>query len=125
MAKKVFVSFDWDNDRKIKNFVTGQAKLPTSPFSAIDLSMREEAPQRSWENVAERRIMQCDLLLVMVGRQTYKAQGVQKEVAMARKHGVQVAQIIGYSNLVNATPVPDAGKLYRWSWPTLNTLLGS
>ncbi len=33
MAKKrVFVSFDFDNDRTLKDFIIGQARLPDSPF---------------------------------------------------------------------------------------------
>lgn len=121
--KKVFVSFDFDNDKGIKNFVMGQAKLPTSPFSGADWSMKEAAPQRNWEEVAERRIKQCDIVLVMVGRHTHKASGVLKEVQMARKHNVPVAQIIAYKDLINPTPVPNAGRLYRWSWDTLRQLL--
>lgn len=121
--KKVFVSFDWDNNRNIKNFVMGQAKLPTSPFSGIDYSMREAAPQVNWETVAENRIKQCDLVLVMVGSRTHRAQGVLKEVEMARRNNVPISQIIAYKNLVNVTPVPGAGRLYRWSWPNLKSLL--
>ncbi|PIT88976.1 MAG: hypothetical protein COU27_02785 [Candidatus Levybacteria bacterium CG10_big_fil_rev_8_21_14_0_10_36_7] len=123
MKKKVFVSFDWHNNRNIKNFVMGQAKLPASPFWGIDYSMREAAPQQSWEDIAERRIKQCDLVLIMVGSKTYQAGGVLKEVAMARKHEIPVAQIIAYKDLMNVTPVPNAGRLYRWSWDNLKELL--
>jgi len=123
MAKKVFVSFDFHNDSGIKTFVMGQAKLSTSPFWGADWSMKEAAPEKSWEEEAERRIKQCDIVLVMVGKHTYNASGVLKEVDFARKHNVQVAQIIAYSSLVNPTPVPNAGRLYRWSWPNLKMLL--
>jgi hypothetical protein len=30
--KKVLVSFDFDNDRALKDFIIGQSKLPDSPF---------------------------------------------------------------------------------------------
>lgn len=123
MAKKVFVSFDWHNDKDIKDFIAGQLKLPQSPFSAVNLSMREEAPQQNWEEVAERRIKQCDLVLVMVGRKTYQARGVLKEVEMANRHKIAVAQIIAYKDLVNPNSVPGAGRLYRWTWDNLKQLL--
>jgi len=102
----------------------GQAKLQTSPFSGVDLSMREAAPQQNWEAVAEGRIKRSNLVLVMVGSNTYKAQGVLKEVAMARKYNIPIAQIIAYKNLTSPTPVPNAGRLYRWNWENLQTLLG-
>lgn len=121
--KKVFVSFDFHNDKNIRTFVMGQAKLPTSPFSGADWSMKEAAPQRSWEEEAERRIKQSDIVLVMVGRKTYKAAGVLKEVGFARKHKVPIIQIIAYSKLVNPTLVPNAGRLYKWNWENLKKIL--
>jgi len=33
MAKKrVFISFDFDNDKVLKDFIVGQSKRPDSPF---------------------------------------------------------------------------------------------
>ena len=34
MKKPVFVSFDFDHDRVLKDFILGQAKLQDSPFSS-------------------------------------------------------------------------------------------
>lgn len=58
----------------------------------------------------------------MVGKATYRASGVLKEVAMARDAGVQVVQVIGYKD-GDYTPVPNAGRLYAWNWPNLKKLL--
>lgn len=35
----VFVSFDFDNDRKLKDFIVMQARRTDSPFNIIDLSL--------------------------------------------------------------------------------------
>ena len=102
----------------------GQAKLPNSPFEGADWSMKEAAPQRSWEEEAERRIKQCDIVIVMVGPKTYQARGVLKEVAIARQHNISIVQIIAYPKLVNPKAVPNAGKLYRWNWENLKKLIG-
>lgn len=119
----MYVGFDYHNDKGIKSFLAGQAKLPTSPFWGADWSMKEAAPEADWEIQAERRIKQCDIVLIMLGKQTHKASGVLKEVALARKHNKHVVQIIAYSDLVNPIAVPDAGKVYRWSWSNLEALL--
>jgi len=50
------------------------------------------------------------------------AHGVLKEVKMARQEGIPIVQIIGYRD-ADHTPVPDAGRLYRWDWENLKTLL--
>ena len=123
MAKRVFVSFDFDNDRELKTLLAGQSRLPNSPFSFSDWSMKEAAPQRNWEDDAESRIIRSDLVLVMVGASTYRASGVLKEVEMARRNNIPIVQMIGPSG-GNHTAVPNAGRLYAWSWDNLEELLG-
>lgn len=123
MAKKrVFVSFDFDNDRVLKDFIIGQSKHTDSPFEVIDHSLKEAAPEKDWEKKAASAISRSEIVLVMVGSKTHKAQGVLKEVAMARKDGIKIVQIIGYKD-GNYTPVPDAGRLYAWNWENLKNLL--
>lgn len=121
--KKVFVSFDFDNDKALKDFIIGQSKHPDSPFDVIDTSIKEAQPMRTWEDKALVAIKRSDVVVVMVGPSTYKAPGVLKEVKMARDAGIKIIQIIGYKD-GNYTPVPDAGRLYAWNWENLKNLLG-
>ncbi len=121
-AKKVFVSFDFDNDKQLKDFIIGQSKNSDSPFEVADWSMKEAAPQRNWEDEAESRIKRSDLVMVMVGPTTHKAPGVLKEVEMARRNDIPIVQIIGYKD-GNYTAVPNAGRLYSWNWENLKKLL--
>lgn len=124
MAKKrAFISFDFDNDKILKEFIIGQAKLPDSPFEVVDTSLQEEAPMKTWEDKARAAIKRSDIVVVMVGLLTHRAPGVLKEVRMARQEGVKIVQIIGYRD-GNYTPVADAGRLYVWSWENLKNLLG-
>lgn len=122
MAKRVFVSFDFDNDRELKTLLAGQSKLPSSPFEFSDWSMKEAAPQQDWEDEAESRIKRSDLVLVMVGANTHQASGVLKEVEMARQNSIPIVQMIGPSG-GNYTAVPNAGRLYAWNWDNLEKLL--
>lgn len=121
--RKVFVSFDFDNDRALKDFIIGQGRLADSPFEVVDHSLKEAAPEADWPKKARAAIKRSDLVLVMVGRQTHRAHGVLKEVAMAREEGVPIFQVIGYKDGVY-TAVPNAGRLYAWSWDNLKRLLG-
>ena len=54
--KKVFVSFDYDNDKALREFIVGQSKLPDSPFKISDWSMKEAALERDWEAKAKAEI---------------------------------------------------------------------
>lgn len=120
--KRVFVSFDFDNDKTLKDFIIGQSKLDDSPFGVIDCSLEEAAPMKSWEDKARMAIKGSDLVIVMVGPLTHKAPGVLKEVRMAREEKIPIVQIIGYRD-GNYTQVPDAGRLYSWNWKNLKELL--
>ena len=120
--KKVFVSFDFDNDRVLKDFIIGQAKLPDSPFEVIDTSLKEAAPMKTWEDKARAAIKRSDIVIVMVGPSTSRASGVLKEVAMARQERVPIVQVIGYKD-GSPTPVANAGTLYKWNWDNLKKLL--
>ncbi len=121
--KRVFISFDFDNDRVFRDFILGQARLPDPPFEVIDHSLKEAAPERNWEVKARDAIARSDIVIVMVGNDTHRAGGVLKEITMAREAGVQVVQVIGYKD-GDYTPVPNAGRLYAWNWQNLKKLLG-
>ena len=125
MAKtRVFVSFDFDNDRVLKDFIIGQAKLADSPFEVVDVSLKEAAPEKDWEAKARRAISGADKFLVMLGPRTAKASGVLKEVAMATDLGKPKFQVIGYKDGSRDWAVPGGGSVYSWNWENLKKLLG-
>ena len=122
MPKRAFISFDFDRDKTLKDFMVGQAKLPDSPFTMADWSMKEAAQERNWKAEAEGRIKRCDVVIVMVGDQTHRAPGVLAEVEMARRNGIKIVQVIGDGDS-SPKPVPRAGTLYRWNWKNLKNIL--
>jgi len=124
MAKtKLFVSFDFDNDRVLRDFIIGQAKLPDSPFEVADYSLKEPSKQALWEAKARNAIGRADKLVVMLGPKTRFASGVKKEVAIARTLQKPCFQIIGYTDGTMSWAVPGAGRTYRWNWDNLKKLL--
>jgi len=116
----VYISFDYDKDRSLKEFVIEQSRNLGSRFQVVDHSIKV-AVSGDWVADAEKRIKKSDIVLVMVGRHTHNAQGVKKEVALARKHDIKVVQMIGYRDS-NPTPVKDAGRLYRWNRENLESI---
>ena len=122
MNKRVFVSFDFDNDKALKDFIIGQSRLADSPFEVIDHSLKEAAPERNWEAKARSAIARAEIVVVMVGSKTHRAAGVLKEVQIARDLKKQIVQIIGYKD-GNYTAVSNAGRLYKWNWENLKKLL--
>jgi hypothetical protein len=124
MAKtKVFVSFDYDNDRTLKEFILGQAKLDDSPFDVSDVSIKEAAPEKEWEEKARAAITRADKFLIMLGPKTVDAPGVLKEVAMALELEKDRFQVIGYKDGTEDWAVPGGGRTYHWNWENLKKLL--
>lgn len=120
--RRVFVSFDFDNDKTLKDFVIGQSKLDDSPFEITDMSLKEAAPEKDWLAKAEAAIKRSDTMLIMLGPKTHKAPGVLKEVGIAKKLAKPRFQVIGYKD-GNYTAVADGGRVYSWNWDNLKKLL--
>jgi len=121
--KKVFVSFDFDNDRILKEFIIGQANLKDSPFEVTDFSLKEAAPEKDWLAKARSAISRAEVFVVMLGPSTKKAPGVLKEIKVANELMKTKFQIIGYRDGSADWAVPDAGRVYRWDWENLKKLL--
>jgi len=120
--KKVFISFDFDEDKALKDLLIGQARNPICPFEVIDNSLKEAAPEDGWEIEAEKRMNRADIVIVLVGEHTHQARGVLKEVKLARQLKKKIVQLIGHKNGKHKR-VPDAGRLYSWTWENLVKLL--
>lgn len=124
MAKcKLFISFDYDHDRTLKEFLVGQAKLPDSPFEIADWSVKE-AQATDWEKHAEMRIRRSDVVAVICGQHTDTATGVSTEIKIAERNGKPYFLLNGYKDKVCKKPKAAATKtIYRWTWPNLKTLV--
>lgn len=121
--KKVFVSFDFDNDKTLKDFLIGQAKLDDAPFELIDFSLKEAAPEKTWLDKARAAISRSEVFIVMLGSKTRNAPGVLKEVKLANELRKAKFQLIGYKDGSETWAVPDAGRVYKWDWENLKILL--
>lgn len=120
--RRVFISFDYDNDKFLKDAIVGQSKNDDSPFEIEDWSMKETAPADEWLKQATARIKRSDSVVVMLGESTSKASGVKKEVKAANDLDKHMFQIIGYSDKT-CPRVEGAGSVYKWTWDNLKKLL--
>jgi hypothetical protein len=124
MAKvPVFISFDYDNDSTLKEFVVGQAKLDDSPFEITDHSITVESTD--WRDKARAKIKKADQVIVICGKHTDTATGVNAEIKIAREETTPYFLLAGYSDGGNKKPTAalDADKMYKWTWDNLKTLI--
>lgn len=118
---RVFVSFDFDNDQGLKHLLVGQTRRGDASFEIVDSSLKEAAPEHNWQAKARRAIRASDLVVVLLGKQTYRAPGVLAEVTIARQEGVPIVQLLlklgsGYRRVVGA------GRTVAWTHENLAQL---
>lgn len=122
--KKVFVSFDFDNDQTLKTFLIGQSKHPDTPFDILDSSVKAHLTG-DWEAKVRTKIRECDIVCVLCGQYTHTAKGVATELQIAKDVGAEYFLLAGYKDAVNRKPITatDKDKLYNWTWENLKTLI--
>lgn len=124
MAKRVFISFDYDNDAFLKEALVGQSKLPDSPFFIADWSIKVASP--TWKEEARQRIRASEIVIVICGAHTDTAVGVAIELTIAQEERKAYFLLNGYTNSTGKKPTSaKAGdQIYRWTWDNLKTLVG-
>lgn len=115
---RAFISFDYDNNSGEKLYFAGQAKNSRTPFNIEDWSSKTHLPQKEWENLINAKINKCNFLIVLVGKKTYTATGVIKEITFAKSQNVPVFGV--YVDEANAnTPLPTGlqrNRTIEWNW---------
>jgi hypothetical protein len=124
MAKRAFISFDYDHDDGLQVFLAGQAKHPDSPFSFTDRSVKEHLTG-DWKAKVRGRISNTDLTIVLCGEYTHTATGVAEELAITRELRKPYFLLAGYAdrNCTRPTTALPTDKVYRWTWDNLKALI--
>lgn len=125
MAKKrVFISFDIDNDLGAKTMLAGQADLPDSPFEFKDGSVKSHLTG-DWKEKVRRRMENIDIVIILCGTKTHIAIGVAVELEIAKKKNKQYFLLAAYSDkhCTKPTTATSSDKVYKWTWPHLKSLI--
>ena len=120
---RAFISFDYDNDKGIKEMLVGQSKNPDTPFEIADWSVKEHLTG-DWKEKARIRIRKTDQVIVLCGE--YNPTGVNAEIKLAQEEGKPYFLLKGYSNKTCKKPssAKNTDKVYKWTWDNLKKLIG-
>ena len=116
----IFVSFEFDKDRDLRDSFYEQAKQQTQ-HRVRNCSLREAYPTQEWKQKAREAIRGCDVVIVLIGEDTHNAPGVRTEVDMARSFNKPTLQVrpkkrpyAGVAGIED--PIP-------WRWKRINRRL--
>ena len=121
---KTFISFDYDHDSDLKTLLVGQSKNEDSPFSIIDMSIKEPI-DNDWKENARKRIKSCDVVAVICGEKTNTATGVSAELKIAQEENIPYFLLHGRNskNCTKPLAAKNSDKIYKWSWENLKLLI--
>jgi hypothetical protein len=127
MAKnnRIFISFAVE-DVRYRDLLVGQARNEKSPFSFVDMSVKEPWDS-AWKTNCRTKIKGCDGMIALVSRNTAKATGALWEVACAREEKVPVRAVyIDSRNMPATLPADFAGiRVVEWTWPNIKAFIDS
>lgn len=123
--KRVFISFDYDNDKDLPGNLRAQAARPDSPFSIIDQSLQESVDEK-WREEVRKRIRNSDLVIVMCGEHTDQASGVTAELTITREEDKPYFLLKGRMKRTCKPPKSAlrTDKMHQGTWANLVRLIG-
>ena len=125
MAKKrVFISFDFDNDADLRGNLVAQSKHPDSPFSIVDCSLKA-AYDEQWRRKVRNIIRGADLTIVICGAHTDTAKGVAAELTIIQEERKPYFLLRGRPHRPCTKPknALTSDEIHTWNWTNLQKLI--
>lgn len=122
--KKIFISFDYENDKDIKGCLLSQLESDIVEIAVSNKSI-EKPIEEKWKKEAKRRISGCNYVIFLCGRHTDEATGVSAEMTITRELGKPYFLLCGRRNREVKKPSGSLkeNKVYKWTPDNLEKLL--
>jgi hypothetical protein len=116
---RIFISFAIE-DRNLYTMFAGQAKAEFTPFSFVDMGVKEPWDE-SWKTQCRSRIKGCDGVIALVSRNTSNARGQLWEINCARQEKVPVLGVwLSANDKLMIPPAELQGiRIVDWTWPNI------
>ena len=123
--KRVFISFDFDNDKELRGDLVAQSQDPRSPFSIVDCSLRASYDEK-WRAKVRSIIRDSDLTIVICGAHTDTAAGVAAEITITQEERKPYFLLRGRRvGSVRPRNARTSDEMHPWTWPTLQRLIAT
>ena len=118
--KTVFVAFAKE-DMACRDLLRGQALHTDSPFEYIDMAVKEPY-EEEWKKKVRTRIKRSDGVIVLVSKNSPKADGQLWEIACAKEEGVKIRGIWCYKD--DKTEISGVSTK-AWTWDNIAAFIDS
>jgi hypothetical protein len=123
MAKRIFISFAIE-DANLRDLLVGQARNDNSPFEFVDMSVKQPWDS-AWKTNCRTKIKGCAGMIVIVTKNTKKADGQLWEVKCAKEEGVPRRGIWGHTeDKTDTLPSElDGLQIVYWTWDNIKNFI--
>ena len=123
--KKIFISFAVE-DSRYRDLLVAQAKNKRSPFSFLDMSIKEPWEEEEWKRKCRSKIKRCDGMIVLLSNYTYHAGGVRWEIRCADEEDVPtIGMHVRKDDKYTVPPELNSQDVIEWSWENLEDFVKS
>lgn len=125
MAKRIFTSFAIE-DKNLRDLLIGQARNENSPFEFVDMSVKQPWDSQ-WKTNCRTKIKGCDGMLVIVTKNTKKAEGQLWEIKCAKDENIPRRGIWGHADdKPNTLPGElESVRIVYWTWDNIKNWVDS
>ncbi len=121
--KRVFISFAME-DKSVRDLLVGQACNKNTPFEFIDMSV-QDAWDNAWKTQCRERIKTCHGVIVLVSKNTLRADGACWEIKCAKQENLPIMAMYINKEAKGCQLPPELKGLYvyKWTWTNINNFL--
>lgn len=125
MKKRVFISFDYDNDKDLSGQLVSQAKLPNAQFSIVNQSLKHSV-ESNWKEEVRACIHRVDLVIVICGEHTHDTKGVTAELSITNEENKRYFLLRGRHRKTCKKPLGalKSDEIHKWTLKNLAKLIG-
>jgi hypothetical protein len=119
VKKRIFISFAFE-DEKYRRFLVAQAKNERSPFTFVDMSVKQPWNEKVWKKKCRTKIKSCDGMIVLLSKYTWHSSGARWEIKCAKEEGIPVIGMhINKRDQGAIPPELEGEKIITWTWDNL------
>ncbi len=118
--RSVFLSFEFEKDAGRRGAFIGQGEKHCE-FAIIDKSLPSAQHDETWRKEARVRIRASQVVIVLLGPDTYNAPGVKDELSLAGEVRCPVVQLMPQDK--NYGLVAKNGAVCEYKWDTIDRML--
>ena len=118
--KTIFVAFAIE-DEKQRDLLKGQALNTKSPFSYIDMSVKEPYDE-NWKARVRTRIKRSDGVIALVSSNSLTSSGQKWEIQCAKEERTKILGIWAYTN--DRTKITGVNTKV-WTWEAIQSFIDS